>query len=331
MSHDCALGFDANFKFLSDRITTMSQIFLPPKWLEQLCDPYAVLGISVTADDRQILKRYHTLAKLLHPDRQTKSSKKDQELATAIFSHLINPAYEQLKNQHKRFSVITMLLSQARVLKQQALSSESAIVQEIRQMSAPQAELFYEEAIACYAEAQYKSIHEFYQVTRQINTLNLAYLQLHKPHLLLPQEPFPIIPKVEVKPVELTFEKTNVKPVLKNYAQRHYERAIEYSKSTKWTLAVQELRDAIKLEPNNSDYHALLGFVHLQQKLLGMARVYIRQALKLNPQHSLALKCATRLKIQPGENANPKSIAKALSIAALLSGFKDGKRSQVKC
>ncbi|MEH2070669.1 MAG: DnaJ domain-containing protein [Nostoc sp.] len=308
----------------------MSQTFLPPKWLEQLCDPFAVLGISVTADDRQLLKRYHTLAKLLHPDGQTKSSNPDQELATAIFSHLINPAYEQLKNQHKRFNAIAMLLSQARVIKQ-ALSSD-AITEEIRQMSAPEAELFYEEAIACYAEAQYKSLHQFYQVTQQISILNLAYLQLHKPYLLLPEEPLPIISQVEVKPVELTLsEKTNVKPVLKNYAQRHYERAIEYTKLTNWTLAVRELRDAIKLEPNNSDYHALLGFVHLQQKLLGMARVYITQALKLNPQDSLALKCASRLKIQPGENPNPKSIAKALSIAALLGGFRDGKRSQVKC
>ncbi|WP_392532712.1 DnaJ domain-containing protein [Nostoc sp. C117] len=310
----------------------MSQTFLPPKWLEQLCDPYAVLGISVTAEDRQILKRYHTLAKLLHPDRHTKSSNPDEELATAIFSHLINPAYEQLKHQHKRYAAIATLLSEARVLQQQALSSESAIAQEMREMSTPEAELFYEEAIACYAEAQYKSLHQFYQVTQQISTLNLVYLDLHKPHLFLPQKPLTIIPEVEVKTVEPTLcENTNVKPVLKNYAQRHYERAIEYTRLTKWTLAVQELRDAIKLEPNNSDYYALLGFVHLQQKLLGMARVYITQALKLNPQDSLALKCASKLKIQPGEKANPKSIAKALSIAALLSAFKDGKRSQVKC
>jgi tetratricopeptide (TPR) repeat protein len=310
----------------------MSQTFLPPKWLEQLCDPYAVLGISVNAGDRQILKRYHTLAKLLHPDRQTKTNNSDQELATAIFSHLINPAYEQLKHQHKRYDVMATLLSEARVLHQQALSAQSAIAEEIKQMSAPEAELFYEEAIGCYAEAQYKSLHQFYQVTQQISILNIVYLKLHKPHLFLPQKPPCIIPKVEVKPLELTLsEKPNVKPVLKNYAQRHYERAIEYTRLTKWALAVQELRDAIKLEPNNSDYYALLGFVHLQQKLLGMSRVYISQALKLNPQDRLALKCASRLKIQPGEKANPKSIAKALSIAALLSAFIDGKRSQVKC
>ncbi|MEH2391206.1 MAG: DnaJ domain-containing protein [Nostoc sp.] len=310
----------------------MSQTFLPPKWLEQLCDPYAVLGISVSADDRQICKRYHTLAKFLHPDHYTKSSNPDQELATAIFSRLINPAYEQLKHPQKRFIAIAMLRSDARVSKQQALSSQSAIAQEIIEMSPPQAELFYEEAIASYAEAQYKSLHEFYQVTQQISILNLVYLQLHKPDLFLPQKTVSIIPEVQVKPVQLTLdEKHNVKPVLTDYAQRHYQRAIEYVRLANWTLAVQELRDAIKLEPNNSDFYALLGLVHIQQKFIGMARVYIRQALKLNPQNSLALKYAPGLKIQPGESINPKSMAKAMSIAALLSRFTQGKASQVKC
>ncbi|MEH2265186.1 J domain-containing protein [Nostoc sp.] len=300
----------------------MSQTLLPPGWVEKLCDPYAVLGISVIADDRQIFKRYHTLAKLLHPDRYAKNCNPDQKLATAIFSHLINPAYEQLKHRQKRLIAIAMLRSDTRVLEQKSLSSQSAIAHEITEMSTPEAELFYEEAIACYAEAQYKSLDQFYQVTQQISILNLVYLRLHKPHLFLPQKAVPIIAEVEVNPVE---------PVLTNYAQRHYERAIEYVRITKWPLAVQELRDAIKLEPNNSDYYALLGLVHLQQKFVGMARVYICQALKLNPQNSLALKYAPGLKIQPGENTNPKSMAKAMSIAALLSRFTKGKSSQVKC
>ncbi|QHG17718.1 DnaJ domain-containing protein [Nostoc sp. ATCC 53789] len=307
----------------------MSQTLLPPGWVEKLCDPYAVLGISVIADDRQIFKRYHTLAKLLHPDRHAKNCNPDQKLATAIFSHLINPAYQQLKHRQKRLIAIAMLRSDARVLEQKPLSSQSAIAQEIMKMSTPEAELFYEEAIACYAEAQYKSLDQFYQVTQQITILNLVYLRLHKPDLFLPQKTVPIISEVEVNPVELTL--TDVKPVLTNYSQRHYQRAIEYVRLGKWTIAVQELRDAIKLEPNNSDYYALLGLVHLKQKFMGMARVYICQALKLNPKNSLALKYAPELKIQLGENTNPKSMAKAMSIAALLSRFTQRKGSQVKC
>ncbi|MBE8999831.1 DnaJ domain-containing protein [Nostoc sp. LEGE 12447] len=307
----------------------MSQTLLPPAWAEKLCDPYAVLGISVIADDRQIFKRYHTLAKLLHPDRHAKNCNPDQKLATAIFSHLINPAYQQLKHRQKRLIAIAMLRSDARVLEQKPLSSQSAIAQEIMKMSTPEAELFYEEAIACYAEAQYKSLDQFYQVTQQITILNLVYLRLHKPDLFLPQKAVPIISEVEVNQVELTL--TDVKPVLTNYSQRHYQRAIEYVRLGKWTIAVQELRDAIKLEPNNSDYYALLGLVHLKQKFMGMARVYICQALKLNPKNSLALKYAPELKIQLGENTNPKSMAKAMSIAALLSRFTQRKGSQVKC
>jgi tetratricopeptide (TPR) repeat protein len=307
----------------------MSQTLLPPGWVEKLCDPYAVLGISVIADDRQIFKRYHTLAKLLHPDRHAKNCNSDQKLATAIFSHLINPAYQQLKHRQKRLIAIAMLRSDARVLEQKPLSSKNAIAQEMMEMPTPEAELFYEEAIACYGEAQYKSLDQFYQVTQQITILNLVYLRFHKPDLFLPQKAVSIIPEVEIKPVELTL--TDVKPVLTNYAQRHYQRAIEYVRLEKWPLAVQELRDAIKLDPNNSDYYALLGLVHLKQKFIGMARVYICQALKLNPQNSLALKYASELKIQLGENTHPKSMAKAMSIAALLSRFTQRKGSQVKC
>ncbi|MEH1767580.1 J domain-containing protein [Nostoc sp.] len=306
----------------------MSQTFLPSKWLEQLCDPYAVLGISVSADDRQIFKRYHTLAKLLHPDRYAKSCNPDQQLATAILNYLINPAYQQLKHRHKRWIAIAMLRSDARVLQQQALCAQNTIAEEIMEMSAPQAQLFYEEAIACYAEAQYKSLDQFFQVTKQISILNLVYLRLQKPDLFMAQEAIPNIPKVEVKPVELpSHEKTHFKPDLTNYAQRHYERANEYVSRAKWPEAVQELRDAIKLEPNNSDYYALLGLVHLKQKYTGMARVYIRQALKLNPENLLALKYAPGLQIQLDENSNPKSMAKALSIAVLFSHFKRGKGS----
>jgi Tfp pilus assembly protein PilF len=131
--------------------------------------------------------------------------------------------------------------------------------------------------------------------------------------------PQPVAPRLE--------ENNDVQPIIKKYAQRHYQRAIQYAHQANWTRAVEELRDAIKLEPKNSDYHALLGVVHWQQKFPGMATVYIRQALKLNPEHPLALKYAEKLNIQPGKNATPKSMATSVSIAALLSFFLTRPRS----
>jgi Flp pilus assembly protein TadD len=57
-----------------------------------------------------------------------------------------------------------------------------------------------------------------------------------------------------------------------------------------WASALKELRSAIQIDCNNSKCHALLGFVYMNQKLAGMAKVSFQQALKLNPEEPLALK-----------------------------------------
>lgn len=299
----------------------MSKTSLPLEWLEQLFDPYAVLGVSVNADERQIVKRYYALAKLLHPDNYTTSQNQNGDLANHIFTHLINPAYAPLKHKQKRLNVLIEMRFQAsNVDKQQTLYS--SIIQQLTSVSTPEAELFYEQAIATHAETQYKLIDQSYQVTKLIHTLNLAYLSLHKHRQREAIETDFIIPPVEDKSfASASNKKTHVAPVLTNYAQRHYERGLQYTKQANWTLAVQELRDAIKLDPSKSDYYALLGVVHWQQKFPGMARVYIRQALKLNPQQPLALEYAVKLQIDTSQAINPQSMGKAVSIAAKLSSF----------
>jgi len=57
-----------------------------------------------------------------------------------------------------------------------------------------------------------------------------------------------------------------------------------------WASALKELRSAIQIDCNNSKCHALLGFVYMNQKLAGMAKVSFQQALKLNPEEPIALK-----------------------------------------
>jgi Flp pilus assembly protein TadD len=54
--------------------------------------------------------------------------------------------------------------------------------------------------------------------------------------------------------------------------------------------AIQELRDALKLNPKSSRCHSLLGTIYLKQQQLTMARVHLTQALKLDPQEQSALK-----------------------------------------
>lgn len=309
----------------------MSQNSLLSEMLELLVDPYAVLGVSVNADDRQIFKRYHVLAKLLHPDNYVNINNPDKELAGVILTRLINPAYQELKQTKKRYNIIGALRSKAESMDQQAiLNLQKVFNLDIISMSAPEAELFYEKAITSYALAQYQPLKQSYQVTKRIIKLNLIYLSLQKNYFMetqtLTDESTSIValPKANLAELKLSEEKNSQHSSI-NYAQRHYERAIQYHQQAQWSLAVKELRDAIKLEPNNSDHYALLGVVHFQQNFTGMAKVYIRQALKLNPNHTLALKYAETLKIEQNETSNPKSMAKALGIAALLSRFLSGK------
>jgi len=73
----------------------------------------------------------------------------------------------------------------------------------------------------------------------------------------------------------------------------------------KSTLAIQELRGALEHDPENSEYHALLGKIHLEKGLLGMANINLRQALKLNPEEPLALECLEKLKAQADNQPKP--------------------------
>ncbi|MBK1990794.1 DnaJ domain-containing protein [Sphaerospermopsis aphanizomenoides BCCUSP55] len=313
----------------------MSQNFLPPEILELLVDPYAVLGVSVNADERQISKRYHALAKQLHPDNYVNIQTPDKDLARIILTRLINPAYQQLKQEKKRLDTVSTLRLKARSLNPQVITElQKAVNMQIIPMSAQEADFFYEQAIASCTETQYKSLQKSHQVTRYISKLNLVYLSLPKHNTFETQTittelkstaSKSIVPRPEIPKVTFQLsEDKNSKATPINYAQRHYERAVQYGQQSQWALAVKELRDAIKLEPNNSDHYALLGVVHFQQNFPGMAKVYIRQALKLNPKHPLALKYAALLKIEAIEQSPPKSMGKALGIARLLSRFLSG-------
>ena len=219
----------------------MSLNSLSTEWLNLLIDPYAVLGVSVNADDRQISKRYYILAKQLHPDNYINKNEPEKELAQIVFTQLINPAYEKLKQTQKRLNTIALLRSEAQVLDPQtAVGIQISIIQSISTMSAGEAELFYEDVVASYASSQYYSLHQSYQMIQQLRALNIVYLSYQQ----LTNEYKPVIPAEENQvlpdtssPNTILQTESKSEPI--NYAQQYYERAVDYYNQENWSLAVQ--------------------------------------------------------------------------------------------
>ncbi|MEO0970940.1 MAG: tetratricopeptide repeat protein, partial [Cyanobacteria bacterium J06639_18] len=87
-------------------------------------------------------------------------------------------------------------------------------------------------------------------------------------------------------------------------------------------LARVELQDALKLEPNNSCCHSLLGVVYLKQNQIKMAKVHFDRTLQLDPKDEQAL--AGKRKIEQILGKKPGS---AKSAAKLNTGTKQPNKS----
>ncbi len=292
----------------------MPQVALPSDWSSRfLFDPYAVLGIPLTADDRRITRRLRTVSKVLHPDVQ--SVELTREYATLMLAKVVNPAYEQLKQERGRNEIKVRLRMRVRQLnRDEPWRPESDIARQLLQHPASDVEVFYEQAVSNLAATQYEPLtaENFEAVTRQLVELNFAYFQLTMGEGFFRSERRTgVLPAAAAIPQQFT--PTPPQEVRQeSYDRRHYRRANQYMKRSEWALAVQELREAIKIKADEADYHALLGIAYHYQKLNSMAKVYLRQALKLKPDHALAVRYATKLGMElPAGVTAPKPTPKS--------------------
>ncbi len=286
----------------------MTTSSLSSDWLNRFSDPYAVLGVSIAADDRRILNRYRAVAKILHPDSQALADAATKEFASQLLARLVNPAYQKLKQEKGRKENTALLRFKVRRLVREApLSPQSDLARKLLQYPVSEVDVFYEQAIAQLAETQYQPLSQFESITPQLGELNLVYLQLKMGEVFIGEKRAGLVSAQEVKPLQFSPPPLDTTTAVENYAQRHYRRAQEYMKKGNWNQAVQELRDAIKIEANKSEYYALLGVAYFQQNLPGMATVYMRQALKLNPRDPLANKYAAKLGLASAENEVQKN------------------------
>ncbi|MGF1570167.1 MAG: DnaJ domain-containing protein [Nodosilinea sp.] len=282
----------------------MSQPAFSPSWLNDFTDPYAVLGVSVAADERRILKRYHTVAKSLHPDVQRLAPPEQRAFTCQVLPKLVNPAYQRLKQNKGRSEVLATLRFKVRRLsREDKLPATEVQSRHLLRVSEAEVDLFYEQALEQLCQLQYESIVTFETYTRQMGELNLVYLRRKMGDLIIREKRTGLVAAPTVRTATGRTAAVSPDPTAEakssaaSYADRHFKRAQEYLHAKRYSAAIQELKDALRLDPQNSNYHCLIGQAYLLNKLPGMAKVHLKQALRFNPNNAIALKYARQLNI----------------------------------
>jgi curved DNA-binding protein CbpA len=273
-------------------------------------DHHAILGVPVDADFKDIRKRYLQIARRLHPDSCTAQSEADKQRASQLLSKLVNPAYEKFSKDAVRAEYIVLVKQMGKRLAQESSSIElkNELSKQLAQTN--NIEHTYKTSVSQLAQKQYDSFDQVLQLIAQISELNLVYLkrkggnalQLSPPSVGIgtnpggknaasPPSPPPPAPTEPETVIEQYFRRAQALMAKNNFAQ-----------------ARVELQDALKLEPNNSRCHSLMGVVYLKQNQATMAKVHINKALQLNPRDPMALK-AKQLLDQVAQKAGAQQVA----------------------
>lgn len=285
-------------------------------------DPYALLGISVSADDKRIAKRYRTIAKQLHPDALAGTPPGEgmaQALATQVIARIVNPSYQKLKHEKSRQETLaTIRFRVRRLARTEKLVPTFQSAQQLVQASGESVDTFYEQALSNLANAQFSSLQNLHAYSLEIGQLNLVYLhrKIESPvirskraglmtNAVTPtaasRRPMSFVPAAAGANSENTgagSEATQQEPAGVSYLEKHTKRAKTYLAKQNYDMAVQELREALKLAPQSAELHSMVGQAYYKQKLSGMAKAHFRQALKLKPDHKVAQKYSKLLGIE---------------------------------
>jgi len=260
-------------------------------------DHHAVLCVPVDADVKDIRKRYLNIARRLHPDTCKAASDAEKQLAGELLSKLVNPAYKILSHEKNRTEYILVLSQMGKRLVQEPASVELSSDAAKQLASAPNFEHIYKSAIAKIAETQYDSLQTVQQTIAQVSELNLVYVMRSAGKLSQAASPPVTQPKI---PTSAPAVNTPIVPPPPTQQEDsvvlHYiRRAQELIAKNQLAQARVELQDALKLEPNNSRCHSLIGVVYLKQNLTTTAKVHFDRALQLDPKNQVALEGKRRV------------------------------------
>ncbi len=278
-------------------------------------DHHAILGMPIDASAGEIRKRFLKIARRLHPDI---CQGDDKPKAEALLSKLVNPAYAKLSNDRERDEYVILLKMMGKRLVQdgQSVSVKSDAAKRLLQGgSFDQA---YKNTLAQLAEKQYDDLSGSAETIATISELNLVYLlRKERDGGGIKKQPRPMSqppmrtqppgtqPPGTQPPTTAGGQAAVSTPQQNPYVEQYCNRAtmlIEKNNLNGVMMARKELQEALKLDPNSSVAHGLMGILYLKQNQLKpstayvtLAKQHVTQALKLNPREPVALDARKQL------------------------------------
>lgn len=286
-----------------------------------ITDYHAILGVSLNADPKSIRLKYLRIAQKLHPDT-CKADGEEKKLASQMLSRLVNPAYEHLSNK-SHFAEHQLILTQ--IGKRYALKSDRITI-----ASEPAKKLFqaehnlkqvYNQLLKELATNQYQNVDKVLNKIAIISELNLVYLMLSHQQGINREEKV-VKPSVQPsknpsttnnqpqKKSETTQAKPPVEePSIESRVASYLRRAKDYITNGNFNDAIVELKDALRIDPNNSTCHALMGQAYLRQNQVTMAKIHISKAYKANPKDPAVIE--SKEELEKIRNKQPQNSQKS--------------------
>jgi curved DNA-binding protein CbpA len=311
-----------------------------------LVDHHAILGVNLNADTRRVRQCYLRIVQKLHPDTCKAPTKAEKEFANQLLAKLVNPAYEAISKEYGLNEYHLILGQMAKNLAKQKdkIQPTSTAARQLLQANPSALDLTYRQLIQPLALEQYQNFAETLEKIAQISELNLVYLMLKENWTLGAKKATPTTPPSKTTTPPQNSPLINEKPTVGQEnkevpqavtsdvltATPNIRRAQEYLEKNNFAQAILELRDGIKLEPNNANCHALLGLAYLKQNQMTMAKVHVNKAWQTDPQNTLAKQAKQALEKQgvtitssKSKPSEPKTTAKS---GGILGGLFGGKK-----
>ena len=288
-------------------------------------DYYAALGLPIISNPTYIRNVYLRIARILHPDIYGFSAE-EKEIATQYLAKLVNPAYNGLMREQDRkaYQGIFKLLAKRLMQRSRNIQIHSEIACEL--VMNPSDEV-YERLVTEIAKVQYESLTQILEHTAEISELNLVYILYKEGYrhgavnmppvlapMLTPKNTKSYSPNSPLPPPSKPSYNYNLQYATEQQASNLHPNSDEtviqarvdshdmqiinnrikiceiYISQNNWNAALQDLREILIIDKDNSRCLALLGVIYKNINQPQMAKASFKRSLQINPQEAIALK-----------------------------------------